>query len=58
MDSVNIPGKMTDMDFITHVLGKLPEEYEVAVERLKDRLEDTTNKLGIEEVFTKINYEI
>ena len=34
MNSVNISGKMTDMDFIIHVLGNLPEEYEVAAESL------------------------
>ena len=55
MDSVNTSGKMTDMDFIIHILGNLPEEYEVAIESLKERLEDTSNKLGIEEVRTKLN---
>ena len=55
MDALNISGKMTDMDFIIHVLRNLPEEYEVAVESLEDRLEDITNKLGIEEVCTKLN---
>ena len=55
MDVVNISGKMTDMDFIIHVLGNLPEEYEIAVESLEDQLEDTTNKLGVEEVCTKLN---
>ena len=53
MNSVNISGEMTDMDI--HVLGNLPEEYEVAIESLKERLEDTSSKLGIEEVRTKLN---
>ena len=55
MDSVNISGKMTDMDFIIHILSNLPEEYEVAIESLEERLEDTSNKLSIEEVRTKLN---
>ena len=55
MNAVNLFGKMTDIDFIIHVLGDLSEEYEVAVESLEDRLEDTMNKLGVEEVRTKLN---
>ena len=35
--------------------GSLPEEYEVAIENLEERLKETTNKLGVEEVFTKLN---
>ena len=55
MNSVNISGEMTDMDFIIHVLGNFPEEYDVVIQSLKERLEDTSNKLGIEEVRTKLN---
>ena len=55
MNSANISGEMTDMDFIIHVLGNLPEEHEVAIQSLEERLEDTSNKLGIEEVRTKLN---
>ena len=32
MDQVNISSKMSDMDFIIHILMNLPEEYEVAVD--------------------------
>ena len=55
IDAVNISGKITDMDFIIHVLGDLSEEYEIAVENLEVQFEDITNKLGIEEVCTKFN---
>ena len=55
MNSVNISGEMTDMDFIIHVLGNLPEEYEVAIQSLEERLEDTSPKLEIEEVRMKLN---
>ena len=37
MNSVIISGEMTDMDFIIHVLGNLPEEYEVAIQSLEER---------------------
>ena len=55
IDAVNISSDMSDIDFITHVLQNLPEEYEVVVESLESRLEDTTKKLEIEEVRTKLN---
>ena len=55
VDAVNISGKISDIDSIIHILGNLPEEYEVAIESLEERLEDTSNKLSIEEVRTKLN---
>ena len=56
IDAVNISGtKMTDMDFNIHVLGNLPEEYEVAVESLEEKMEDTSVTLDIEDIRTKLN---
>ena len=55
MDAVNISGKINDMDFMIHVLGNLPEEYEVAVESLEEKLEDTKNVLDIEDIRSKLN---
>ena len=55
MDAVNISGKMSDVDFIIHVLANLLEEYESTVEHLEEKLEDTENPLDLETVRTKLN---
>ena len=46
---------MSDKDFIIHVLKNLPEEYEVAVESLEEKMQDKMVPLTIETVRTKIN---
>jgi len=55
MDAVNISGKMGDLDFIIHVLANLPEEYEVVVQGLEDRLEDPSTAPTVEQIRTKLN---
>ena len=50
MDAVNISGKMSDMDFIIHILGNLPEEYKAAVESLEDKLDNSPNGLDLETI--------
>lgn len=52
MNKVTIAGKsdMTDVDVIIHILSNLPEEYEVAVSELENKLRDTSKPLDMEEV--------
>ena len=55
MDQVNISSKMSDMDFIIHILTNLPKEYEVAVDTLKGKMQDKSNPLSIKTVGSKLN---
>ena len=57
MNKVMIVGKsnVTDIDMIIHVLSNLPEEYEVTVSELEERLKSTSDPLEIKEVRTKLN---
>ncbi len=57
MNKVTIAGKsdMTDVDLIIHVLANLPEEYEVAVSKLEEKLKDSRNPLELEDVREELN---
>ena len=57
MNKVTISGKsdMTDVDVIIHILSNLPEEYEVQVNELEERLQDASTVVPIEDVRTKLN---
>ena len=47
--------KISDEDFMIHVLNNLPKEYEVSQAKLEDRLNDSLNPLTIEEIRTELN---
>ncbi len=57
MNRVTIAGKsdMTDVDLIIHILSNLPEEYEVAVSKLEEKLKDTNTPLALEDVRTELS---
>ena len=57
MNKVKIGGKsdMTDVDIIVHVLSNLPEDYEVQVNELEEKLQDTSVTLAIKDVRSKLN---
>jgi hypothetical protein len=58
MDSINISAKMSDIDFMMHILNNLPELYDVVLDDMENRLmlKDTDpHKLTIEEVRDKLN---
>lgn len=58
MDSINISTKMSDMDFMIHVLNNLPELYDVVLDGMESRLmlaDGDANKLTIEDVRDKLN---
>ena len=57
MNQVKIRGKSdtTDVDLIIQILSSLPEEYEVTVSSLEDKLmADSREVLGLQEVRDKI----
>ena len=55
MDATDTTGDMSDTNFIIHILGNLPEQYEVAIESLEERMEDTTNPVTLEDARAKSN---
>ena len=57
MNEVKILGKseLTKVGLITHILSNLPEEYEVAVSRLEEKLKDAANPLNMEDMRLKLN---
>ena len=57
MNKVTISGKsdMTDVDVIIHVLSNLPEDYEVQVNELEEKLQDTSVTISIEDIRSKLN---
>ena len=58
MDNIEISAKMSDLDFMIHVLNNLPEEYDVVLDGLENRLmlpESDSNKLTIENIRDKLN---
>ena len=57
MNKLTIAGKneMTNVDLIIHVLSNLPEEYEVAMSKLEEKLKNTTTPLELEDVREKLN---
>ncbi len=44
-----------DVDVIIHILSNVPEEYEVQVNELEEKLQNASKPLEIEEVRTKLN---
>ena len=57
MNKVKISGKtdMSEVDLIIHILSNLPEEYEVAVSELEEKLKNTAAPLSMETVREKFN---
>ena len=57
MNKVTIPGKtdMSEVDLIILILSNLPEEYEVAVSELEEKLKNTSTPLSMEKVREKLN---
>ena len=57
MNKVKISGKtdMSEVDLIIHILSNLPEEYEVAVSELEEKLKNTSDPLTMETVREKLN---
>ena len=47
--------KITDKDFMMHVLGNLPEEYESKVETLENDLDHLNDPLTIERMTNELN---
>ena len=58
IDSISLSTKMTDQDFMIHVLNNLPEQYDVVLDGMESRLmlgDGDPNKLTIEDVRDKLN---
>lgn len=58
MDNISITARMTDVDFMIHILNNLPEDYDVVLDGLESRLmlkDGDPNKLTIEDVRDKLN---
>ena len=58
MDNICLSTKMSDQDFLIHILNNLPEEYDVVLDGLESRLmldESDKNKLTIKDVQDKLN---
>ena len=58
MDKISLSAKMTDQDFMIHVLNNLPVEYDVVLDGMESRLmlpDGDTNKLTIEDIRDKLN---
>ena len=47
--------KISDVDFMIHILNNLPKEYEVSQAKLEDRLNDEIDPLTIEEIRMELN---
>ena len=56
MNNVLIPGKteMSEVDLVIHILSSLPEEYEVAVSALEDKMMNASSAIDIEDVREKV----
>ena len=58
MDKISLTAKMTDQDFMIHVLNNLTEEYDVILDGMESKLmlgDNDPNKLTIEEIRAKLN---
>eukprot|EP00956_Cyclotella_meneghiniana_P039716 scaffold177807_cov69-Cyclotella_meneghiniana.AAC.1 len=57
MNNVKIQGKtdMSDIDLIIHILSNLPEEYEVVVSKMEEKLKETPCTLTLEDVRNDLN---
>ena len=59
IDKISISTKMSDEDFMIHVLNNLTEDYDVVLDGLESRLmlnENDPNKLTIEDVRVKLSW--
>jgi hypothetical protein len=57
MNNFTIPGKtdMMEVDLIIHILANLPEEYEVVVSKIEEKLKTFPSALQLEDVRTDLN---
>ncbi len=56
MDDIGLVGRMSDMEFMIHVLNNLPEEYDVVLYSLETRLVSTgEDRLTLESLREKLN---
>ena len=56
MDKIGLAEKMSDMEFIIHVLNNLPEEYNVVLDRLDSHLVSINeDKLTLEALWEELN---
>ena len=58
MDSISLSSKMSDQDFMIHILNNLPESYDVILDGMESRLmlpDSDPNKLTIENIRDKLN---
>ena len=58
MDKISLSARMTDQDFMIHVLNNLPVEYDVVLDGMESRLmlpDEDANKLTIEDIRAKLN---
>ena len=56
MEEIGISGKLSDDNFMIHVLNNLPKKYDVVVDNLESKLCDKGNsKLTIEQIREKLN---
>ena len=58
MNGISLSSKMTDQDFMIHILNNLPEVYDVVLDGMESRLmlkDDDANKLTIENIRDKLN---
>ncbi len=57
MNKVTISGKsdITDVDIIIHILSNLPEDYKVQVNKLEEKLQDTSVRISIEDICSKLS---
>lgn len=58
MDQIHISSRMSDLDFLIHVLNNLPELYDVVLDGMESKLmlaDTDPNKLKIEDVRDKLN---
>ena len=58
MDSISLSSKMSDQDYMIHILNNLPESYDVILDGMESRLmlpDSDPNKLTIENIRDKLN---
>ena len=56
MDKIGLAEKMSDMEFIIHMLNNLPEEYNVVLDRLDSHLVSINeDKLTLEALWEELN---
>lgn len=58
MDQIDIATKMSDLDFLIHIINNLPELYDVVLDGMEERLmlkDGNPQKLTLEQVREKLN---